>query len=615
VTTRLSGGTGCSGADRREVRAAPRGVRLLIAGIIAAAAGLVALPIGTAGVAGAATGTTAGTTYYAIGKPVCKPPKAGHFACFAVRRVEVKKGTPGALAYRVAGGVEGAAAAVTTGPKATIGPAGGLTPSDFATAYGFSSTATGTGQTVAVVDAFNDPDINADLQTFDTQYGLLTCSTGNGCLTVVGQTGTSALPPNDTTGWSLEETLDVETVHSVCQNCKILLVETTNSSDANLEAGVDEAVALHATEISNSYGGPEAGSTAAEEAAYNHPGTVITASSGDDGYFDFDFLGSRGIISQPNAPASYNSVVSVGGTSLYLGQTAARQSESVWNDNGTKDYDESLFGENFGAGGGGCSKLIAAKPWQSAVSDWVDTVCGTHRLVADVSADADYLTGIDIYDTFNCGPSCSPPVPGWLTIGGTSLSSPLIAAMFGLAGGSHGVAYPSLTLYGHLGSASLYNVTSGGNGFCGGEGAAACGDPNLFGEGVLDCDYPATGSTPSVGDLACDAQAGYNGPTGVGTPNGLGAFAKTGPSAVVGGPTSIAHATAGTWTATTSDPFPGGTVKTFSWNWGDGTAATVTTTGTASHTYATGGVSHTITLTVTDNYGQKGTATHPVAVS
>lgn len=613
MNTRLTGGTGCSNTDRREVRTTPRGIRLLISGIVVAAAALVALPIG-AGVAGAASDTTPGVTYYAIGKPVCKQPRAGHAGCFAVRRVEVKKGTPGAMAYKVAGG-EGAAAAVTSGPKATIGPAGGLTPSDFATAYGFNSTATGTGQTVAIIDAFNDPNINADLQTFDSQYGLLACSISNGCLTVVGQTGTSALPSNDTTGWSVEESLDVEAVHSVCQNCKILLVETNNNSNANLEAGVNEAVALHANEISNSYGGPEAGSTPAEEAAYNHPGTVITASSGDDGYFDFDFLGGDGNISQPDAPASYNSVVAVGGTSLYLGQTAARQSEAVWNDNGTNDYTEQLFGQNFGAGGGGCSKLITAKGWQTGVSNWASTVCGTHRLVADVSADADYLTGIDVYDTFNCGVDCSPPVPGWFTVGGTSLSSPLIAAMYGLAGGSHGVAYPALTLYGHLGSTALYDVTSGGNGYCGGEGAAACGDPNLLGAGVLDCDYPATGSTPSVGDRACDALAGFDGPTGVGTPNSLTAFAKTGPKATVSGPTAIAHGTSGTWTATTTDPFPGGAVTSYSWNWGDGTAATVTTTGSASHTYATGGASHTITLTVTDNYSQKGTATHVVTVS
>ncbi len=182
--------------------------------------------------------------------------------------------------------------AATAGPAATIGPAGGLTPGDLSTAYGFSSTATGTGQTVAIVDAYNDPDINADLQTFDAQYGLAACSTGNGCLKVVSQTGTTTLPPDDTSGWSVEESLDVETVHSVCQNCKIILLEATSNSNANLEAAEDEAVALKANEITNSFGGPETGSTAADEAAYNHPGTVITASAGDDGYYEFDQFGS-----------------------------------------------------------------------------------------------------------------------------------------------------------------------------------------------------------------------------------------------------------------------------------------------------------------------------------
>jgi len=118
---------------------------------------------------------------------------------------------------------------------------------------------------------------------------------------------------------------------------------------------VKEAVTLGATEVSNSYGGAESGFTATDAAAYNHPGTVITASAGDDGYYDFDFLGgaSPSPYNQANAPASFNTVVAVGGTSLYLGQTAARQSESVWNDDGTKDYYESILGANLGAGGGG----------------------------------------------------------------------------------------------------------------------------------------------------------------------------------------------------------------------------------------------------------------------
>ena len=265
--------------------------------------------------------------------------------------------------------------------------------------------------------------------------------------------------------------------------------------------------------------GPE---SATEQTAYNHPGIVITASAGDDGYYDFDFLGGNGTISKPNTPAAFPSVVAVGGTSLYLGQTATRQTEGVWNDNGVKGYDEELLGEKLGAGGGGCSTLFTAPSWQTGTAKWSQTGCGTHRLVNDVSADADYLTGFDIYHTYNCGSDCDPLK--WETIGGTSLASPIIAAMYALAGGAQGVADPASTLYKHLGDAAdLYDVTSGGNGFCDGEGAAACGDWNLKGAGDLDCDYTAAGKV-SAGDRACDALPGYDGPTGVGTPNGLGAF-------------------------------------------------------------------------------------------
>ncbi len=556
---------------------------------------------------------SAQVTHFAIGQRVCKPARPRHSTCFAMRRVEVAEGTPGAVPYKLAAGADLSTA--TTGPAATIGPTGGLTPSDLTTAYAFSSTATGTGQTVAIIDAYNDPNINADLQTFDKQYGLTTCSEANGCLKVVNQTGGSTLPANDTTGWSVEESLDVETVHAVCQNCKIILIEANSESNADLATAVNEAATLKATEITNSYGSYEAARTSTQNAAYNHPGIVITASAGDDGYYDFDLLGGAipSPYNQPNAPSSLNTVVAVGGTSLYLGQTATRESETVWNDNGTADYYESLLGFPLGATGGGCSHLFAAQTWQSNVSDWANTACGAKRLVSDIAAVGDYLTGFDIYASYNCGADCS--VLGWQTVGGTSLSSPLIAAMYALAGGAHGVKYPALTLYGHLGSASLYNVTSGGNGWCSGEGAAACGNPNAFGEGILDCDYPASGTTPSVGDLACDAGAGYNGPTGVGTPNGLGAFAQTGPKATIAGPTSVVKGTTGTWTATTTDPFPKGKVTSYSWNWGDGTAATVTTTGSATHDYATGGVTRTITLTVTDNYGVTGTKTYSVTVT
>jgi hypothetical protein len=571
--------------------------------------GLIAIPATSATAAG-----TAGVTYYAVGKPVCKTPAARHAACDSVVRVLVKKGTPGALPFTLPGGASlSAATNATHGPAQTIGPAGGLTPADLATAYGFNATATGTGQKIALVDAYNDPDINADLQTFDAEYGLPACSTSNGCLKVVNQTGGATLPPNDTTGWSVEESLDVEAAHSVCQNCTLVLVEATSSTDANLATAENEAVTLGATEISNSYGGAESSATASQESAYNHPGTVITASAGDDGYYEYDQLGDTDPFpyNQANVPAALNTVVAVGGTSLYLGQTGTRQSETVWNDNGTKDYWEENFEQPLGAGGGGCSTRFTAKAWQSHVSNWASTGCGTNRLVSDVSADADYLTGFDVYHSYSCS-GCG--TTGWETIGGTSLSSPIIASMYALAGGGHGVNYPSLTLYGHLGTTALYDVTSGGNGWCGGEGAAACGDPNTAGDGILDCDYPASGSTPSVGDAACDAGVGYDGPTGVGTPNGIAAFTPTGPTPKIKGPTSLVSGTSYKWTATVTDPFPGGVAKTYTWKWGDGSANTVTTTASATHVYAGTG-SDTITLTVTDNYSQTGSATYSVTVA
>jgi subtilase family serine protease len=540
------------------------------------------------------------TTYYAINQRICKTPKKTRTAaCFAEKRVLVKQGTKGAKSFTLAAGATG---------SATIGPAGGLTPSDLATAYALTTTG-GSGQTVAIVDAYNNPNIAVDLTTFDSQYGLAACPLGT-CLTVVNQTGGTTLPANDTTGWSVEESLDVQAVHSICQACKIILLEANSPSNADLAIAENTAVQLGATEVSNSFGGFESANDPTFQAAFDHPGTVITAAAGDDGYYSFDQLAG---VNAPDIPASYNTVVAVGGTSLYLGQNATRQAETAWNSNGVEDfYQQVFFGLPLGAGGGGCSTLFVARHWQTNLSGWPTTACGTKRLVADIAAVGDSLTGFDVYDSYDCGPSSCGGAPGWETVGGTSLSTPIIAATYALAGGAHGMQYPALTLYGHRGSP--YDVTVGGNGWCAGEGAAGCGNPNSFGFGVVDCDYPATGTTPSAGDRACDALAGFDGPTGLGTPNGLTAFTKTGPTATLGGPTSVTHGTTNTWTATTTDPFPAGTVTSFTWNWGDGTAATVTSTGSASHNYATGGVTRTITLTVKDSYLVTGTAMRSVTV-
>ena len=226
---------------------------------------------------------------------LCRAPSRGRAGCLALKLKAASPGSAGALPYVVAAGAR------------SKGPAGGLTPADLASAYSVSPTATGSGQTVAIVDAFDDPKIEKDLATFDSNYGLPACTAGNGCFTKVGQTGsTSALPPADTSGWSIEISLDVETVHSVCQNCKILLVEANSESDADLAAAVNEAVALGADEVSNSYGSfeGEEEENAQDIAAYDHPGVVIVASSGDSGYFDWDEIEElEPAPEHPDAPA------------------------------------------------------------------------------------------------------------------------------------------------------------------------------------------------------------------------------------------------------------------------------------------------------------------------
>jgi len=547
----------------------------------------------------AGSATAGGVQIYAKGVPLCKPQRH-RVACDSMRRVLVRPGTRGARPL----------AALASG---TTGPSGGLTPADITSVYGLSGT--GSGQTVAIVDAYNDPKIDADLQTFDAQYGLATCSIASGCLKVANETGGTTLPANDTTGWSGEESLDVEAVHAVCSACKIVLVEASSASDSDLATAENTAAnTLHATEISNSFGEPEnAGGGTTFAHAFDHPGVVITASSGDDGYYDYDLLDGSGKVSAPSIPAAYPTVVAVGGTSLYLAQssTPKRAYETVWNDNGPQDVYQQALGSSLGASGGGCSTLFAAPGWQSHVTGYANTACGGKRLVADIAMVADPLTGFDVYDSYT---GCSGCTAGWETIGGTSLAAPLAAAAFALAGGAHGLAYPAVALYSHSTSAH-YDVTVGGNGVCDGEGAPQCPDPNNLGYGVLDCAYDASG-LPALGTGACDAAAGFDGPSGVGTPASKTLFAlpKITAASISGPTTATVGASGGAWSITASDPAPGGTV-TCTWSWGDSTASSIGCGTSLSHTYATAGTK-TITVTTRDAYGLVGTTkTKTITVS
>src|SRR5947209_3276906 len=275
------------------------------------------------------------------------------------------------------------------------GSPSGYNPADLQSAYKLPSSTAGSGQTVAIVDAYNDPNAESDLGVYRSQFGLSACTTANGCFRKVDQNGGTSYPRGDK-GWAEEISLDLDMVSAVCPNCHILLVEAKTNSFANLAASVDEAAKLGANEISNSYGGSEYSSEVSDQSHYNHPGIAITVSSGDSGY-GVEF------------PAASQYVTAVGGTTLNHANNTRGWSETAWS-----------------GAGSGCSAYISKPSWQK------DSGC-SNRTVADVAADADPNTGVSVYDTYR--------ETGWLVFGGPSVASPIIAAAYGLVGTAGSVSY------------------------------------------------------------------------------------------------------------------------------------------------------------------------------
>jgi subtilase family serine protease len=325
----------------------------------------------------------------------------------------------------------------------------GYGPADLQSAYALPSATAGTGQTIAIVDAGDDPTAEADLGVYRAQFGLSPCTTVNGCFRKVNQSGNTSPRPRTNASWAQETSLDLDMASAVCPNCHILLVEATSATMANLGTAVNTAVRLGANEVSNSYGSNEYSSETSDETAYfNHPGVMITVSSGDSGY-GVEF------------PAASRYVTAVGGTTLRRDSSSRGWSESVWS-----------------GAGSGCSAFIAKPAWQ------VDTGC-SRRTVADVSADADPSTGVAVYDS-----TSYQGRKGWLVFGGTSVAAPIVAGVYALAGNGASLTYGSAP---YAPGASLNDVLTGSNGNCG-------------------------------GSYLCTAGAGFDGPTGLGTPAGAGAF-------------------------------------------------------------------------------------------
>ena len=339
--------------------------------------------------------------------------------------------------------------------------ASGYSPAQLQSAYSLTaaSASQGGGQVVAIVDAYDNPRAESDLSVFRSSFALPACTTANGCFLKVNESGmTSPLPGTDSTGgWEAEESLDVDMVSSICQNCKILLIEANTANNSDLYTAEDTAATTcHANEISNSWNGNEYSSETGDEVHFNHPGIMITVAAGDEGY------------DNPNEgyPATSEFVTSTGGTTLE--QTATGWSETVWPDTGSR-----------------CSIYINQPSWQKSLGPAYTSACSM-RIDNDVASDADPDTGVATYDTFGGPKGCS----GWCVSGGTSASAPLIAAVYALAGNGATLEYGS-NPYSH--ASSLNDVTSGSNGNCG-------------------------------NSYLCTAKVGYDGPTGFGTPHGLGAF-------------------------------------------------------------------------------------------
>jgi len=311
-------------------------------------------------------------------------------------------------------------------------------------AYNLPSSSKGSGQIVAIVDAYDNPNVASDLAAYRSYFGLPTAN-----FYKYNQSGQQSNYPVANSGWGVEIDLDVEMVSASCPNCTIYLIEANDNSGTNLYAAEQEAVTLGAHIVSNSWGGGGGSSSGGD---FDTKGVTYLASAGDSGYGMQD-------------PADYTTVVSVGGT--LLSEASSKYSEVVWPDSG-----------------GGCS--VVAKPsWQK------DPKCA-ERIGNDITAVA---WNVSLYDSY--------PHGAWGTVGGTSVSSPLMAGVFGLAGNAtkQDGGKNFWTAKKKVRAKYLHYITSGTLNKC----------PTQY-SGTYVC----TAGTKQFGT--------YSGPTGWGSPNGIGAF-------------------------------------------------------------------------------------------
>ena len=326
-------------------------------------------------------------------------------------------------------------------PLASSSPTG-LSPATIKSVYAFSTSSTvGGGQTVGIVDAFNDPNAESDLGVFSSEYGLPACTTANGCFSKVDQRGGTSYPRTNS-NWALEISLDVQWAHAIAPGAKILLVEADSNSLTNLLTAEDFAK-QHAQYVSNSWGASEFSSESSFDSHFQQSGVSFFVSAGDSGL-------------PAQYPSASPSVISVGGTTLHF-SGGAFTGETGWS-----------------SGGGGCSAFETATAAQSTFSQYGQVNCGGKRATPDVALDADPASGVSVYDTVRIQGQA-----GWFTVGGTSASSPMWAAR------SADAAAVVNSAYVYANKITFRDITIGNN-----------GAPCLVGYDLCSGRGSWTGSTP-----------------------------------------------------------------------------------------------------------------------
>jgi subtilase family serine protease len=404
------------------------------------------------------------------------------------------------------------------GCQAEIAAAGhgspiGWGPADLRAAYDLPRSTPRLG-TIALIDVGPYPTLSDDLSAYRTQYGLGACTTANGCLRQVDYQGGPALPapvtPTDKTvsqALGVETAADVDMASAICPGCRLLEVQVPlglapqdphQASDyegyaAAFATAVHTAVEQGADAVSLSFTmpGDAAMLTGPTAAALDDPGVAITAASGDYGFNgDGNSLLALGALpdftgSADTWPQALPFVTSVGGTTMV--EQGGVHVQGAWSETGS-----------------GCT--TGASPAQGQPSS-VAALCGGARASTDVSAVAD---DIAMYDSYR--PSDNADV-GWLVMSGTSLASPQIAAMYA-AGGHLGAVHGPNTLY-RAPRTAFSDVTSGSNASIDGGSDGSCVAAWQVAQGLTPTPFP---------NRLCQAQPGWDGPTGLGTPRGLTAF-------------------------------------------------------------------------------------------